>query len=112
MAMVQFTIKITAASGRAHELVDALHMLMARARQMKGCSGVHIAADLDEADAFWYCEDWLDRDALERRVKAESFSQFLALMETSAAPPSMEFRTVSDLRGLEYVSTVREAMEP
>lgn len=110
--MVQLTVRIAAVTGRARELVDALHSLMQRSQQTPGCSGVHIAADVDEADVFWYCEDWADQANLERRVKAEPFSQLLALMETSATPPSMEFRTVAESRGLEYVSTLRGVREP
>lgn len=107
--MVQLTVRITAASGHAHHLVDALHVLMRRALQTRGCTRAHVAADVDVADAFWYSEDWHDPEALEERIKGDQFSQLLALMETSVVEPSLEFRTIADSRGLEYVATVRQA---
>lgn len=106
--MVQLTIKFTAPPGRAPQLLQALHTLMHRVRQCAGCSHAHIAADVDEADAFWYREDWSDVEALKRQVKSEHFTQLLALMETSTAQPPLEFRTVERSQGLEFVASLRE----
>lgn len=106
--MVQLTMKITAASGHAHHLVDALHVVMQLARQSSNCSGSHIAADVDEAGAFWYVEDWQDQEALRERLQSDGFSQLLALMETSVTTPSLEFRMVEESRGLDYVAAVRQ----
>lgn len=105
--MVQLTVKITAAEGRGHQLVEALHELMRRALQTKGCAAAHVAADVDQSDAYWYCEDWQDTGALEGRVRSDHFSQLLALMETSTEQPTLEFRVIEELRGLDYVAAVR-----
>jgi quinol monooxygenase YgiN len=111
MPMVQMTVRLTAASGHALELVEALHTLMRPARRHGGCAGAHIAADVDEANAFWYVEDWQDAGALERELRTDRFSQLLALMETSAQRPVLEFRVVTETRGLDYVTAAREAAE-
>jgi quinol monooxygenase YgiN len=109
--MVQLTVRLTATAGRAHQMVDALHSLMRQTRHRAGCSEAHIAVDVDEANAFWYCEDWQDDRALEEALRSEHFSQLLALMETSTTPPVLEFRTVTETRGLDYVGAVR-AQQP
>jgi quinol monooxygenase YgiN len=111
MPMVQLTVRLTAISGRAHQLIEALHTLMRQARRSGGCATAHIAADVDEANSFWYVEDWQDAAALEGDLKTERFSQLLALLETSAQPPALEFRMVGETRGLEYITAVREAAE-
>ena len=105
--MVQVTLCLTATTGRAHLLVEALLGVMRRAKQSAGCSGAHLLTDVADNGVFWYCEDWHDARALECRVRGEPFAQLLALMETSAAPPTLEFRTVDAVRGLEYVEAVR-----
>lgn len=105
--MIEVVVRLRAQSGHSQGLVEALHLLM-RSLQNPGCSAANLAADIDEADVFWYREDWEDAGALERRLKSEHFLQLLALMETSASPPLLEFRTVAELRGLEYVAAVRE----
>ncbi len=107
--MVQLTMNITASLDRAHQLVDVLQRLMRRALQTKGCARARIAADLNQADSFWYCEDWEDEAAFEARVRSDQFSQVLAVMETSSRPPVLEFRTIGESRGLEYVAAVRAA---
>jgi quinol monooxygenase YgiN len=105
--MIQLTVRIKAGPGRAHDLVDALHMLKRCALQTRGCVRACCAADVDEAELFWYCEDWESEDALEAKVRSEQFAHLLALMETSVRPPSLEFRVIGESRGLEYAATVR-----
>lgn len=109
--MVQLTARLTAASGRAHDLVGALQTLMRQARRQGGCADAHIAADVNEANTFWYVEDWPDPEALDTELTSDRFSQLLALMETSAQPPVLEFRMVAETRGLDYVTAAREAAE-
>ncbi len=82
--MVQLTVRLTAASGRAHELIEALHALMRHSRRLRGCTDAHIAADVDEANSFWYSEDWQDEPSLAEELRTDRFSQLLSLMETSA----------------------------
>ena len=41
------------------------------------------------------------------RLATERFSRLLALMETAAEPPVLEFRFVERTRGLDYVAEVR-----
>jgi quinol monooxygenase YgiN len=109
--MVQLTVRLTATAGRAHQMVDALHLLMRQTRQRAGCSDAHIAMDVDEANAFWYREDWQDDGALDEALRSDHFSQLLALMETSTNPPVLELRTITETRGLDYVAAVR-AQQP
>ena len=107
--MVQLTIRLIATSGRTHQLVEALRALKRGAPRQRGCAGAHIAADVDEPDAFWYCEDWQNVEALETELTTERFTQVLSVMETSAQPPLLEFRVIAETRGLEYVAAARAA---
>ena len=106
--MVQVTLSLSATTGRAHLLVEALLGLMRRAQQSVGCSEAHLSADVADTSVFRYREDWQDTRALEGRVRGEQFAQLLALMETSATPPVLEFRTIESVRGLDYVAAVRK----
>lgn len=108
--MVQLTMRIKAGPGRAHDLVEALHMLKRRALQSQGCVRACCAADVDEAELFWYSEDWETQEALEAKVRSDQFGLLLALMETSPKRPSIEFRIISESRGLEYVAEVRRQL--
>jgi quinol monooxygenase YgiN len=107
--MVQVRVCLAAKVGCAHLLVAALLPLMRRAQQSPGCSAAHVLADVNDANVFWYQEDWQDTQALECRVRGEQFDQLLALMETAARPPILEFLTLEGSRGLDYVEAVRQA---
>lgn len=109
--MVQLIVRMTATAGREHDLVEALHTQMRHTRRQGGCSRAIITADVDEAHTFWYCEDWQDAARLEDELRTDRFSQLLALMETSAQPPVLEFRMIAETRGLEYVAAVRAAAQ-
>lgn len=106
--MVELILRLTAAAGRAHQLVDALQPHVRHARRTSGCQQAHLATDVDAADVFWYVEVWDDAAALEAHVRTKGFSQLLVLMETSATPPSLEFRMIGEARGLEYVAEIRD----
>jgi quinol monooxygenase YgiN len=105
--MVQLILRLTAATGRAGQLVEALSPHVRRATRSAGCRAAHLATDVASADVFWYCEEWDDAGALEARVRTDQFAQILAVMETSAEPPVLEFRVIEQSKGLEYVAAVR-----
>jgi quinol monooxygenase YgiN len=105
--MVQLLLRLTAVHGRAHQLVEALQPHARRATRCSGCRAAHLAADVEHADVFWYCEEWDDAAALEAMMRTEQFSQLLVLMETSASQPLLEFRAIGECRGLDYVAAVR-----
>ena len=109
--MIQLLVRLTAASGHSPELVQALQPLAHRATQSAGCRGAHLAADVSDPCEFWYCEEWDDVPALEAKLRSESFTDFLALAETSVSRPLIEFRVIQESRGLDYVSAVRGGQE-
>jgi quinol monooxygenase YgiN len=109
--MVHLRLKITAAVGQSPQLLQALHAMSRQALRHDQCAHAHICADVDEAQTFWYVEEWLGREGLERRLKAEEFAQFLALMETGATAPLLEIREMAPAMGLEYVAAIRAASD-
>lgn len=107
--MVQLVLRLTASPGAGHHIVHALHSHLRRAAHSAGCSAAHLAADIDVADVYWYVEEWDDPRALEAKVRTAQFSELLALMETSADAPLLEFRVVAESKGLDYVASLRTA---
>jgi quinol monooxygenase YgiN len=110
--MVQLVVRLNAAPGRKFQLAEALRRMKHEIHGRRGCIDGHVAADLDEADVLWYCEEWDDLEGLERELRTDRFTQLLALVETAAQPPLMEFRVISETRGLEYVASVRGVPAP
>jgi quinol monooxygenase YgiN len=107
--MVQLVVRLNAAPGRKLQLAEALRRMRREIHGHRGCVDVHVAADVDETTVLWYCEEWDDLEGLERELRTDRFTHLLALVETAAQPPLVEFRVITETRGLEYVASVRGA---
>ena len=109
--MVQLLVRLQSASGHSEQLAQALQSFARRATQSTGCTGAHVAVDVGDAGVLWYCEEWVDARALEPKVCSEAFTELLALLETSVTPPFIEFRTVQESMGLDYVLAARRRQQ-
>ena len=89
-------------------MIDALRSVMLPARLERGCSRAQILRDIDAAESIDYLEEWQSPEDLRDRIRSTSFGRLLALMEAAPSAPSIEFRDVSGVHGLEYVAAVRE----
>ena len=105
--MVQVLVRITVGSGQTRQLVEALRTLMRAVERDGSCSNVYTAVDVEHGETVWYCEEWSDAAAFERHARSDSFARLLALVEVAAAPPQLECRVVTEVRGLDYLETVR-----
>jgi len=54
-----------------------------------------------------YVEDWQTAKDLESQIRSNHYTRLLELMETAVELPSMEFHTVSQTQGLDYLQAVR-----
>jgi quinol monooxygenase YgiN len=88
-------------------MVDALRSVMLPARLERGCTRAQILRDVDAAESIDYLEEWQSPEEIQERIRSGPFSHLLALMEAAPSPPSIEFRDVSGIHGLDYVAAVR-----
>ncbi len=92
---------------KAADLVSALRALIRSARTEKGLIRCASYLEVDKADTVCYEEQWQSREDLEEQIRSPRYTQLLALMECATEQPLLEFRFVSETRGLEYVGAVR-----
>lgn len=81
---------------------------MVSAQVDRGCEHAELARDAEDDSVLIYSEDWADAEQLERRIRSERFISLLGLMEACQSAPRFELRFVSDVRGLDYVASVRQ----
>ena len=110
--MIQLLLRLTLRPVGAKDVLIALRSVMLPARLERGCVHAQILRDVDVPEVISYVEEWPRQEDLERRVRSGPFGHVLTLMEASASLPSIEIRTVTDVRGLEYIAAVREAAPP
>ncbi len=112
LTVIQMLLRITATTERAATTLQALHHLVHGIRRGDQFAQVRVALDAEEDGVIWVSEDWPTVEQFERHLQSEQFTRLLALVETSAAPPLFECRSVSESRGLEYIAALRNATEP
>jgi quinol monooxygenase YgiN len=103
--MVRLTIALHGTSARsAQDLLEALRFLGVSTRLEAGCLG---CSTWSEPDAMVrYLEEWASEADMRRRVRSDSFTSLLAVVE-SAKDPRVQFDFVTSTRGLDYVEQVR-----
>jgi len=89
------------------ELVAALRSLNRRVLAERGLVSSASYLLADDASTVCYEERWESRQDLEDQIRSPRYKHLLALMETATEPPLLEFRFISETRGLEYVAAVR-----
>lgn len=92
---------------RTAELVQALRLISRAARAEKGLLACRILLDADETNTVDYEERWQTQEDFDEQLRSSRYTRLLALMESAAERPSLEFHFISDTRGLEYVGEVR-----
>ena len=107
--VVQLYVRLPTAEAQTRDMVRALSSVMVSARIDRGCGHVELTRDALDTSVLVYVEDWEDREQLEHRIRSERFGTLLGLMEACSAAPHLELRFVSEIQGLEYVASVREA---
>jgi hypothetical protein len=80
---------------------------MVSAQLNRDCANALITRDAEDSSVLVYVEDWPEQTHLDRRLRSDEFGSLLGLMETCPVPPLLELRFVSDVRGLDYVASVR-----
>ncbi len=106
-------LRLIARPGRAEETIEALRVVMLPVQLEGGAARTLLSSEVGTPEAICYVEEWPTADALAADIRTHRFSRLLALMETAAEVPTLEFRFVTETRGLEYVEAVLlEAARP
>lgn len=105
--MVELLLKLKAPPGRLQQTIQALRSVMSPARLERGVAEAHVSSDVADGNVLYYAETWPEVAGLDEHLRSPRFARMLALMETAAEAPTLEFRFVSEMRGLDYVAEVR-----
>jgi quinol monooxygenase YgiN len=104
--MVRMTVVLAASHPRAHQLVLALRKMTADIRLQPGCLSCTVWSNLDSTVR--YIEEWETEPDMERRVRSDSFTALLALIDRAEEPADVRFDFHTLSRGLDYVSEIRQ----
>lgn len=99
--MVQVTLKMTAAPGRAVETARALQSLMLAIQSARGLIAAGLYQGLNDPAALFYVEEWQTRADLREDDVAEHFRRLCGLMEQSADAPVLRVNSFDRAEGLD-----------
>jgi quinol monooxygenase YgiN len=106
--MVRLIVGFIAPSERdATRHVETFQSLMRMTRLESGCLRCSVQVDEADRQTVHYEEEWATEGDLQRRIRSKRFSSLLALLESAAEPPKVQFNFMTTVCGLEYVAAVR-----
>lgn len=113
--MVRLSVRLRALADQTRSIEHALGMLMRATRLEPGCMGCQVWTRRVDGDPerveVHYEERWASEAAMERRVREDSFTRVLEVLEGALETPWVEFDFISRQQGLEYVAGVRGARD-
>jgi quinol monooxygenase YgiN len=108
--VIQTVLKIKVSQYQLKMLTEALKSLMISAQAERGMLECKLYQQVGNETALCYVEDWQSAVDLEQQINSKRYSQLLALMEAAVEKPSLEFHTVSETQGLDYLQAVRNGV--
>ena len=110
--VVQLTVRLVAAPDRVDDIVRTLlRVVMLPAQQLPGCHFAQVYQRVNEPHRVDYVEEWDDLAGLRPQLSCERFSRLLEVVEMAAEAPEVEFRSISETHGIDYVATLRAQLE-
>jgi quinol monooxygenase YgiN len=105
--MVIAIVDIRASSKKYGELRKGLFSLSGPTEAEAGCKSCQLYQDTSDANVLRIETRWITQEDLLRHIRSYTYKRFLLLMELGSEQPTIEFYTVSELRGLDLIREVR-----
>jgi len=105
--MIIELVGIVAPPEKREELGRAFSFLLWPTRVEPGCLSCLLYQDWADASVVYIESRWETLDDLINHVCSDAYKKMLLLIELGAEPPTIEFLTVTEVRGLEFIETIR-----
>ena len=107
-SVVELTVRLVAAPDRVDDIVRTLVLVvMLPAQQLPGCRFAQVYQRVREPLRVDYVEEWDDLAGLRPELSGERFGRLLQVVEMAAEAPEIEFRSIAETHGVDYVATQR-----
>jgi quinol monooxygenase YgiN len=101
-------VDIKTSPEKRDELRRALSSLSGPTEAEPGCASCQLYQPLSDPSIVRVESHWKTQGDFYRHIRSDAYKKFLMLMELGCEPPTVEFYTVSELRGLGLVEAARE----
>jgi len=101
--MIQASFRIVAPEGKREEILDVLLCLKGPTEVAKGCRGCQVLQDAEDSRVLTYLVQWETEREVEEHLRCERFRRLLPYIEMSVEPPKVDFSTIDQIRGIEFL---------
>jgi quinol monooxygenase YgiN len=96
-----------ASHDKRKDLFKVLFSVLGPTQVQPGCLGCHLYRDCSDENTHYLESRWETSDHLISHIRSDAYKRLLLLMELGAKPPSIEFFTVAEIRGLDLIQAAR-----
>ncbi len=107
--MIQASFRIVAPPRKREEILEVLLCLKGPTEVTRGCRSCRVLQDADHHDALTYLVQWESEEEVESHLRSERFRRLLPYIEMSVEPPQVDFSTIDQVRGIEFMVEVLSA---
>jgi quinol monooxygenase YgiN len=104
-------VDIKTSPDKREELRRALSSLSGPTEAEPGCTSCQLYQPLGDPSVVRVESHWKTQSDFFRHLRSDAYKKLLVLMELGCEPPTVEFYTVSELRGLSLVKAARELLD-
>ena len=105
--MIQVVLSMVVQPRHTTEMIRTLRSLMLPLQAASGFVSCGLYLEADRPEAICYVEEWRTSEDLDQQIRSSHYTRLLALMEKAAEPPELRLNWVTDVKGLEYLESVR-----
>ncbi|MCI0389466.1 MAG: hypothetical protein MOB07_11985 [Acidobacteria bacterium] len=105
--MIIELVGIVASAENCEELGLALSTLLGPTQIKPGCLSCLLYQDWSDANVLYLESRWETPKDLIHHIRSDAYKRLLLLMELGVEPPSIEFLSVSEVRGLDLIEATR-----
>lgn len=105
--MIQMVLRLAAHPSRSAKMIQALRSLMVPLPAAPGFLSCRLYVEAGAPNSLCYVEEWKRSEDLNQQIRSDHWTRLLALMEEAIEPPDFRLHWVTDVKGLEYLASVR-----
>jgi quinol monooxygenase YgiN len=103
LPMIQALIRVVAPQGKRDEILEVLTCLKGPTEVARGCRSCRLLQDVEDDRVFTYLVQWDTEEAIAEHLRSERFRRLLPYIEMSLEPPEVDFSTIDQIRGIEFL---------
>ena len=104
--MIQASLRIVVPESHREEILGVLSCLKGPAEVTRGCRVCRILQDVGDENSLTYVVMWETQEDLEKHLRSDRFRRLLPYIEMSLEPPEVDFSTIDQVRGIEFMVEV------